>query len=158
MAEEKDILQAKAAYKTLCDALDHNGWHYEKKEEQFIIECGAQGEDLPMHVTVMVSPDRLMVNLLSHLPFTIPEEKRVDVAIAVTTVNNRLVDGSFDYDIGRGHLFFRMNNSIRESNISEEVFMYLILCSCQTIDNYNDKLLMLIKGTLTLEQFLSSNN
>ncbi|MBR6742530.1 MAG: hypothetical protein IKM09_03700, partial [Clostridia bacterium] len=94
--------------------------------------------------------------LISHMPFVIHEDKRLDVAIAVTALNNRLVDGCFDYDIKSGHMFFRMTNSFIDSRLDEEVFAYMLFCACKTIDDYNDKFLMLDKGMLSLEQFLSS--
>ncbi len=156
MAEEKNMAQAKAVFATLCQALDKHEWHFEKDEEKLAIECGAQGEDLPMKITVKVDADRMLIMLLSHLPFVIQEDKRLDVAIAVSAINNALVDGCFDYDVASGHMFFRMTNSFLESTISEEVFSYMLFCSCQTIDEYNDKFLMLAKGMISIEQFLAS--
>ena len=156
MAEQKNLEQAKIAFGTLCQALDKHEWHYKKDEEKLSIECGAQGEDLPMEITIKVDADRMLAMLISHMPFVIQEDKRLDVAIAVSAINNALVDGCFDYDIASGHMFFRMTNSFLESKISEEVFVYMLYCSCQTIDEYNDKFLMLAKGMISIEQFLST--
>ena len=158
MSELKNLELAKATFDKLCLALEKNDWRFKKNEERLSIECGAQGEDLPMEINVRVDADRMLVMLLSKLPYAIPEDKRLDVAIAVSVVNNALVDGSFDYDIASGSIFFRMTNSFLESVISDEVFTYMLFCSCQTIDEYNDKFLMLGKGVLTLEQFLASFN
>lgn len=156
MAEQKNLEHAQMTFKALCRALEKNDWHYEKDEEKLSIECGARGDDLPMELTVRVDVDRMLVMLLSRIPFVIKEDKRLDVAIAVSAINNRLVDGSFDYDVSSGHIFFRMTNSFIESILNEEVFAYMLYCSCQTIDEYNDKFLMLSKGMLSVEQFLSS--
>lgn len=155
MAEQKNLEQAKATFATLCNTLDKNDWRYKKDEEKLSIDCGAQGDDLPMDISVEVDVDRMLVMLLSHLPFVVQEDKRLDVAIAVSAVNYALVDGCFDYDVASGHMFFRMTNSFIESKISEDVFAYMLFCSCQTIDEYNDKFLMLAKGMLSIEQFLS---
>ena len=156
MAEQKNLEQAQAAFATLCQALDKHEWHYKKNEEELTIESGAQGDDLPMEITVKIDPNRDLVLLISHIPFVIQDDKRLDVAIAVSAVNNALVDGCFDYDISSGHMFFRMTNSFLESKLSEDVFMYMLLCSCQTIDEYNDKFLMLAKGMVSIQQFLST--
>lgn len=156
MAELKNLEQAKAAFATLCQSLDKHEWHYKKDEDKLSIECGAQGDDLPMEITVKVDADRMLVLLISHMPFVIQEDKRLDVAIAVSAINNALVDGCFDYDIASGHMFFRMTNSFIESKTSEEVFAYMLFCSCKTIDEYNDKFLMLAKGLISIEQFLST--
>lgn len=155
MAEQKNLEQAQATFAALCQALDKEGWHYQKDEEKLSIECSARGDDLPMELRVNVDVDRMFVILLSPIPFAIQDDKRLDVAIAVCAINNALVDGCFDFDVTSGRMFFRMTNSFIESKIGEEVFLYMLYCSCQTIDEYNDKLLMLAKGTISLEQFLS---
>lgn len=156
MAELTKLEQAKAVFATLCQALDNHEWHYTKDEEKLSIECGAQGEDLPMEINIHVDTERLLVLLLSHIPFAIQEDKRLDVAIAISAINNTLVDGCFDYNVASGAIFFRMTNSFIESKISEEVLTYMLMCSCSTIDDYNDKLLMLSKGMVSIEQFLAS--
>ncbi len=158
MPEERNMLAANEIFATLCQSLDNHNWHYDKDEQGLSIECGAQGDDLPMKISIKVDTKRNLVLLLSHMPFVIQEDKRLDVAIAVSAINNRLVDGCFDYDVASGHIFFRMTNSYIESKIGEDVFTYMLFCSCQTIDEYNDKFLMLSKGMVSIEQFLSSSS
>ena len=155
MADEK-LERAQKVYGTLCSTLDSHEWHYKKDEEKLSIDCGAQGEDLPMEITIKVDAERQLIMLLSHLPFVISEDKRLDVAIAVSAVNDRLVDGSFDYNIADGHMFFRMTSSFIESEIGNELFTYMLMVSCHTIDEYNDKFLMLGKGMMSIEDVISN--
>lgn len=136
--------------------LDGNDWHYKKDDAKLKIECGAQGDDLPMDISIRIDSDRQLVVLLSHLPFVVSEDKRLDIAVATSVINYKLVDGSFDFDIEDGHMFFRMTSSYRESELAKEVFFYMLMCSCQTIDEYNDKLLMLAKNMLSLEDFINN--
>lgn len=154
--EEKRLQQARATFATLCRALESNDWHYTKDEEKLKIECGARGEDLPMELTILVDAERQIVRLLSHIPFQIKEDKRLEVAVAVSAINNKLVDGCFDYDIRSGDIYFRATNSFMDSSLSEEVLTYMLYFSCNVIDEFNDKLLMLAKGMLTIEQFYAS--
>ncbi len=153
MADEK-LERAQKVYETLCATLDKHEWHYQKNEERLSIECGAQGEDLPMEITIRVDAERQLIMLLSHLPFVISEDKRLDVAIATSIANNGLVDGSFDFDITDGHMFFRMTSSFIESDIGSELFTYMLMVSCRTIDDYNDRFLMLGKGMMSIEDFM----
>jgi len=51
MAEQKNLEQAKNPFSIFCQALDKHEWYYKKDEEKLSIECGAQGEDLPMEIT-----------------------------------------------------------------------------------------------------------
>lgn len=154
MAEEKEIRQAKATYDTLCEMLKERDWHYESDEDNFTIMCGARGEDLPMEIRIQVDPERLIVTLLSQMPFSVPEDKRVEMALAVSAINFSLVDGSFDYNFVDGTMLFRMTSSYRESLVGKDMFEYMLYVSCKTIDDYNDKLLMIIKEKMTLEDLV----
>ena len=154
MAEEKEIRQAKATYDTLCEMLKERDWHYESDEDNFTIMCGARGEDLPMEIRIQVDPERLIVTLLSQMPFSVPEDKRVEMALAVSAINFSLVDGSFDYNFVDGTMLFRMTSSYRESLVGKDMFEYMLYVSCKTIDDYNDKFLMIIKEKMTLEDLV----
>jgi len=158
MSDSVDVKKAQTIFETLCKYLDENEWKYEKKEDEFQIECSVQGEDFPIEISIRVDPSRMLILVISHLPFVIKEEKRLDVAVAISAINDMLIDGCFDYNITSGNIFFRMSNSFIDSEIGGELFHYLIACSCHTIDEYNDKLLMLGKGMISVEQFLEKIN
>lgn len=157
MADEKQLKQAQIVFQNLCKTLDEHDWHYKKNEDDLSIESGARGDDLPIDLNIKVDADRQVLMLLSRLPLVVPEDKRLDLAVAVTLVNNRLADGSFDYDVRSGRLYFRLTNSFLESELSGEVFMYMVICACHVVDDFNDKFLMLAKGMMSMEQFISEN-
>ena len=158
MADNNKVEQGKAVFSSLRRVLDKNQWQYKMNEENLSITCVAKGEDLPIDLVIKVDAERMLVILLSRMPFTIKDELRIEAAVAVSAVNNILVDGCFDYDITNGEIFFRMTNSYCDSTIGTDVLEYLVYCSCHTIDDYNEKLLLLSNGTLTLESFISIIN
>lgn len=154
MADEKKVKLAKAAFKALCEMLEEHDWHYAKDETELKIRCGAQGDDLPMEIRVEVDVERQLVVLLSPMPFVIPEERRAALAVAVSEANHRIVDGSFDYDYYSGRILFRMTSSFFDSLIGKDVFEYMLMCSCVTIDAYNDKFLLIAKNSMSNEEIL----
>lgn len=158
MDNEMKLKQSQLVYRMFCNALDGNDWKYRKDDENLRIECGAQGDDLPMELSANFDVDKQLMMILSHLPFVIAEDKRIDIAVAISVINNMMVDGCFDYDVGTGHIFFRVTNSYWDSVMSEDVCLELLYKACQTIDEYNDKLLMIAKGMISIEQFLQSVN
>lgn len=155
MADDK-MMRAQNVYNTLCATMDELEWHYTKIDEKLSIHCNAQGDDLPIDLVVNIDTERQLIILLSQLPLTVPEEKRLDVAIATSVANYGMVDGSFDFDITDGRMFFRMTSSFIESEIGKELLAYMVLVSCRTIDDYNDKFLMLAKGMISIEQFIAN--
>lgn len=156
MADDEKMLRARRTFETICTNLDEHEWKYSRDDEKMKIDSGAQGEDLPMDITIRVLPDRQLISLLSLLPFTISEEKRLEAAVAISIVNDRLANGCFDYDIKDGHIFFRMTNSFWGSEIGSELFSYMIIVSLRTIDDFNDKFLALSKGMISIEDFLNN--
>ena len=151
---EYDMKKAVEVYDTLCSMLDNIGWKYDKVEEKLMIKSGVKGEDLPIDFIVVVKPRNEVVQFISSRPFNMPEDKRVEGALAICTANYGLVDGSFDYDLSDGQIVFRLTSSYRESLLSEALFEYMIMVSASTIDKYNDRFFMLAKGMITLEQFI----
>ena len=153
----EDEKEAREIYAALCKAFETHDFHCEKFEDDLTLKCGMRGEDLPFDLFVRVDAKRKLVLLLSDVGFIIPEEKRIEFAVAVCMVNDRLVNGTFDFNPRNGRLFFRMSNSYRGCPPGQEIFDYMIFTSCHTIDEYNDKFLMLSKGVTTLEQFLEAD-
>lgn len=157
MNDEMKAKQGQKVYETICAMFDDLGYHYQKHEEQLAITCTVHGEDIPMEMIIIVRADRRIVSLSSPMPFKVPEDKRIDMALAVHVANYGMVDGSFDYNISNGEITFRLTACYIESILSKDLFEYMLMVSASTVDSYNDKFLMLSKGVLTLEQFIESD-
>ena len=150
--------QAQKMYNIFCQALDASDWKYKEKEADMIIECGAQGDDLPMDLVINVNEKLQTVTVFSQLPYSIAEDKRIDIAAAISVINNQLVHGCFDYNIANGKIYFRIVSSFQNFLLSQESCTYMMFCTCNTVDEYNDKFLMLGKGMLSLEDFIKAEN
>lgn len=158
MNEEAKKLTGQNVYETICKMFDDLSYHYERHDEDLVITCTVKGEDIPMDILFAVRDDRQIVQLISPMPFTVPEDKRIDIALAITVVNDMLVDGSFDFDMAKGRVSFRLTASYIESILGKELFEYMLMVSATTIDEYNDKFLMIAKGMISFDQFLESKN
>ncbi|MBQ4071018.1 MAG: hypothetical protein IJD51_01210 [Clostridia bacterium] len=152
MADNNKMMQANEAYETLCLALDSRGWTYTKDEEGLEVKAEVIGNDIDITLRIKVDPERLLVSLFSDLSYTVPEDSRVEVAVALAMINYATVDGNFDYNFSTGRIIFRLTSRFRESLVGTELFNYMIGVSCSTIDAYNDKLFMIGKGRYTLEE------
>lgn len=154
MATDKKAA-AKKVYDSMIKALNKQGWKFsEDKDGELIIYSNYQGEDIPIEFIIKIDEERQVLQFLSQLPFAVSEDKRVDAAIAVCVANWYMVNGSFDYNFETGKIVFRLTTSYVDSVLGEEFFMSMIATSVFTTDDYNDKFLMISKGTLSLEQFI----
>ena len=158
MAEKLDLKQAKAMYKGMIDMFDSIGWTYDRRDDELVIESGVKGEDLPIKLYVLVKPKQQVVQVISPLPFNIPEDKRVDAAIAVCVANYGIVDGTFDYDFTDGSISFRMTWGYRGCKSSRDLFEYLVMVAAGTVERYNDKFFMVGKNMMSVQQFIDAEN
>ncbi len=154
MDDAKKSKNARSAFQTLLNALDGMDWKYDQDDEKLRVDFSVQGDDLPMDFTVMIDDDRQLVRLISFLPFKFPKETRVEGAIATSQINYKLADGSFDYDLTDGEVSFRQTSSFRASLISPKMLQLMVNCAACTVDDYNDRLFMLSKGVLSLDDFI----
>lgn len=152
MADEMKRKKAEEVYGVLCKALDERNWRYEKEEEKLTVRFNVSGDDLSMRFRVAIDEQRDIIRLFSWMPFQM-KERRMEGALATCYVNYRLVDGCFDYDLKDGSILFRMTASYRGSLIGTGLIAYMIDCACGTIDDYNDRFLMLEKGRLEPSDF-----
>ena len=147
-------MTAQQVYATMCQALDERNWKYTRFEEDLVVSFGVNGDDLPMNFVLQVDEERQVIRLMSGLPFKMPEDKRVEGAIAAIVASYGMVDGSFDYDLQSGSVLYRMTASFRGSRVGTGLLAYLIDCACAMVDRYNDKFLAISKGILTIQDFL----
>lgn len=158
MADEKNVKKAKEVYDALCRMLDDRDWKYEPHDDKLLIRSGVKGDDLPVEFIMLVNPRNEVVQFLSSLPFKMPEDKRVEGALAVCAANYGLVDGSFDYDLSDGEIRYRLTCNYRDNMLSADQFEYMIMVSASTVDRYNDKFFLLAKGKMTIEEFMEQEN
>ena len=144
---EKYRKEAEQTFDTFCGLLDHIGWKYRADRNSLVISTGASGEDLPMEIVLRFNPAIGRFFLMSQMPVTMKEEKRIDAALVVNEFNKDKKLGAFDLDFESGRIFCR---------VSEELCSFLLQFSLKFIDDYNDKFLMLNNGLISTEQFLAA--
>ena len=153
MAVEKNVKNAYDVYQTLCQMLDDLKLKYSREDDDFSITVGIQGDDFPVRMVIRVNPDKALNSVFSKIPFTVSEEKRVELSVAVSMANYLLVDGNFDYNIANGDIIFRLTSSYLDSLIGKDLLEYMFMVSYKTIDDFNDKFFMLMKEKMTIDEF-----
>lgn len=157
MEDEKKLKLAQNVYLSICSMFEDMNFNCKRDDENLVIRSTVHGDDIPMDIIIVVSADTQTITFLSPMPFTIPEDKIPEAAMAAAYANNKLRNGSFDLDIFEGKISFRMTAYYMDSILGKEMFRLMLLISSNTIDRYNDKFLMLGKGMISLEQFIESD-
>lgn len=153
--DDMKMVRAKKVYEDLCAVLDSKNWRYTKKEDKLIVELELCGEDIPMRFLMMVDVSRQLLRVLSPMPFNFKQDKLVDGAIAACVASYGLPDGSFDYDIKSGCLFFKQTVSFIDTEVGQGLIEYIVYCSSCVVDEYNDKFMALNNGIISISDFVS---
>ncbi len=152
--DDAKISRAKTVYAQLCSVLDDRNWKYSKNDQRLMIDLTVHGEDIPMQFVMFVDADRQLFRVLSPMPFKFEADKLIDGAVAACVATYGLADGSFDYDIKNGCIFFKQTYSFIDGEMSSEVLDYMINWACSCVDAYNDKFEALSKGDISVSDFV----
>ncbi len=153
---EQKMKEAVATYKALCTALDNRNWKYTKEEDKLMVHFNVSGDDLKMSFVMMVDSDRRLVRLMSWLPFNATKNPDA-VSQAVVLANYKMVAGSFDFNYKDGSIAYRLSASYAGAILGDGAFNYMMNCGANTVDDYNDELMMLEKGDITIDQFMKKH-
>lgn len=144
---------AQIAFDTLCRVLDNMKWSYNRDAEKRTVVTSAIGKDLTINLRMVVSEERNVMYVKSALPFDVPEAKRDVVGKALHIANYSFLNGCFEYDQALGKVGFRIVVPFFNCELSEKIYHYAVILTCQMVDKFNDKLLALVKGEMSLEEF-----
>lgn len=149
------IDEARNVYNTLCQSLDDMNWAYNKdeREDSFAVFTSAKGKDLTIKLAIRVDVDRQLMYLKSPMPFTVEENVRDTMALAITRANWTMLNGSFEMDRSDGFVAFKLVIPYMESIVSAAVCRYMIILSCNMVDKFNDKFKAIAEGRMTLDDF-----
>ncbi|NCA68415.1 MAG: hypothetical protein EOM87_10205 [Clostridia bacterium] len=129
-------------------------YDYTKEETRFYL--ANIGEDLPIPLFIIIDEQRESVKFFSYLPFRFPEAKIADGAFAACIVNDRILYGSFDFDVSEGSTLYKY--VLPYDLLNEELFYFLLRLVLQTIDFYNDKLYSVSEGKMSVTEFYDMLN
>lgn len=150
-----DTQAAKRAYQAIITMMQNDDLKFGRDDDALRIETAFSTDDIDVRLTFMVDTERDLVRVFSSLPFKFPEDKRVEGAVATCVANHGMIDGAFDYDFQDGEILFKMADSYRGSDFSEENARYMLKITLSTVDNYNDRFFALAKGFITLSDFVA---
>ena len=150
--DENNRLEALAIFNKYCSYLDAQNWNYEKDEDKFLVVYNVTGEDLPMRFLVVLEPELGIIRIISELPFEVSEDKIVDLNLAVTAVNDHIMNGCFL--VSPHSVLFKVASSYYFDEVDDNLFDYLMSVSINVVEKYNDKFFALEKGYVSLNDFI----
>lgn len=156
MADEIRVQHAKAMYEKTKEMLTEKHVKFQCEDEKMMINFIISGEDFPMDIYIISDAGGQKLRTLSKMPFKVADDKLVEMAAAVCIANNGLYMGNFDYVIMDKTIFFAIQQSYLETDLSKGLIDLMVAVTIDAVDKYNDRFIMLNKGMITLEKFIEA--
>jgi len=155
MKNEDSMSKAKLVYNQLKAALDKKNWKYNAVEEDLVIVSDYIGDDFPIQFLFRVDEKRECLSFHTSEFATFEKKDYLDGALAVSVANHGMVFGHFDFNIAKGTICYSMSNSFVGADLSEDFFLAMLATAVSTVDHYNDRFIMLSKGLIDFQKFVS---
>lgn len=146
--------RADAVYSCYCAYLDGKGLTYKRDDAERTILLKMTGDDFPITLLLRVEEENERTFVFGKLPFDLAREKRVDLIMATTYVNQVLAVGTYCVD---GESVSYESNEIYAGlhGFSPAYAERVIGGALSAIDAFNDKLFAVNKGLMTVKEFAS---
>ncbi|MDE6373219.1 MAG: hypothetical protein K2L72_01840 [Clostridia bacterium] len=149
---------AQKAYRTLLLAFEKNGWACTRYDDNLAVKLGVKGNSADLVFSIVIDADRQLVRLISRLPVTFTGSKIMIGAIAVGVANHSLSDGSFDLNVLKGEVYFKITTSFYSCEVTPSSIKYLINCATYSINKFSDEFAALNGGTGRLTDFVQNHS
>lgn len=150
--------KAQQVYQSVLTHLQKTKFRFEPIESSMMIHVEVNTEDLPIHAFIRILEDKDVLQIICPQGSKVPEDKRIETAVAVAVANYGMINGGFDLDMSDGSLHFRLTHSYQAALPDDDQLHYLIGCALTTMNQYNDRFFMLSKGMMDLEKFIEMEN
>lgn len=155
-ATEKQLAQARKTINSICAMLAESGTKYTLNDEKLYVKVVFASDDFPIEIYFRARPENELLTVTSVLPFSIPEDGRVNVAVAAMMLNSSSYDGTWSIDLSDGYMSFIITNSYIDSILGKECFHSLMGLAYNATKMCADKFFILGKGYMTVQQFCQS--
>lgn len=150
-------MDANSIYQAMIRSFDEKEWKYDPKDDQMMLVSRWKSGDIDnLTCYLRVNEKMELLKVTINLPFSVPDARRDDVAIAITHLNFAFADGCFCMDFDDGQLVYRSATRYDDNILTSENITSLCSLSINTAGQYAAQLMMLALGGQTLEQFVAS--
>lgn len=156
MSNEINIKAAEEIFNLICSNLDSHNCKYNKEPEKLTVSLSVTAKDTSVPLSLFVDANHELITLYSFMNFEVPEDKRLETAVAISKLNYMLTFGNFNFDIETGKIHFIINVSYRDSKLGSEIITKMISTALTVMSDFTEKFLMLSKGYLSIDKFFEN--
>lgn len=113
-------------------------------DSTFAIEVHGEHGQWKSYLTVREDEQQVLVHAV--LPFRVPFDRRVEVALYLTRANYGLVIGNFEFDLDDGEVRFKTAIDVEGAVLTEALVDHLVIAGAVTTDRYLPGIHAVVEG------------
>ncbi len=124
-------------YMLLCRTLERNDIQFIRNDKKLSVKCSIAGERRELNFLFVTDPEKMLMTLYSPVAAAKGNTDAGSAAMKICSINNTLSNGCFCIDEDDGIIYFRVVISFYETNLSPEIFEYMLSLAADTVEeNY----------------------
>ena len=152
MAESKDI------FTQVGEFLDAAGLRYNAEPEKNIYRFGMQGESISTHFLLRTDANGPALYILCHTDYRVPEQRRVEGALATCAIRHILPNGDLEYDITDGSFILCQFIPVADRLLNTQFLRSTVSMMHSHMEVIHRRISAVGEGLLTVSELLNKLN
>ena len=111
-----------------------NGWHAELVEGREVLRAGFEAHHTRVDLVVQAFPELNALNVVGESPMFIADPQMPALLELLMRGNKQLTLGSFEYDLDREMLVFRVTNLFEREKYDADIVVSMVHCAIAELD------------------------
>ncbi len=111
-----------------------NGWHVEMVENRDVLRAGFEAHHTRVNLTVQAFPELNALSVVGESAMFIAEPQMPALLELLMRGNKQLTLGSFEYDLDREMLVFRVTNLFEREKYDSDIVVSMVHCAIAELD------------------------
>jgi hypothetical protein len=119
---------------TVEETFGRNGWHCELVEGRDVLRAGFEAHHTRVDLIAQAYPELNALAVVSESPMPLDCDHLPALLELLARANKQLTLGSFEYDLDRGHLVFRVTNLFEREKFDPDIVASMVHCAIAELD------------------------
>jgi hypothetical protein len=111
-----------------------NGWHVELVEGREVLRAGFEAHHTKVDLIAQAFPELNALSVVSETPMFVAEPQMPALLELLMRANKQLTLGSFEYDMDREMLVFRVTNLFEREKYDGDIVSSMVHCAIAELD------------------------
>lgn len=119
---------------SVIDAFGRQGWHCEQVEGREVLTTAFEAHHTHIHLHAQAFPNLNALSIVAESPMNFDSERQSLALELIMRANKQLTLGSFEYDLDRSQIVFRITNIFEKEVFDPDIISSMVHCTIAELD------------------------